>query len=170
MRIARIRTAAVAAVMIGATSLIGVAVAQPAEAAFPVCNGTTLIVRGTFRYEIPTIGNGTGNYTCGLVRNRNGLNDVGAGVRSLQAQMNACYGPGAGPSGSVDAFSPALGVDGRFGSLTEAALRKVQTASGATPTGTYRPDGEYGPQTRSKMKWLADRTQNDTFLCTTFPG
>jgi len=55
-------------------------------------------------------------------------------VSPLQTQLNLCYRSG-------------LDVDGDFGAKTKAALTAAQRSAGADP------DGLYGPETRSKLKF-----------------
>jgi len=55
--------------------------------------------------------------------------DIGDGVGQLQNTLDICY-------------SENLTVDGMFGPLTEAALKRTQTKAGTTA------DGIYGPNTR----------------------
>lgn len=66
---------------------------------------------------------------CSLARGNNS-----PAVKALQTQLNLCYRSG-------------LDVDGDFGGKTKAALAAAQDAAGANP------DGEYGPETRSKLKF-----------------
>jgi peptidoglycan hydrolase-like protein with peptidoglycan-binding domain len=78
---------------------------------------------------VPTVGNDTHNANCDL-----GVGNTGNGVSWLQTSLNYCYSAG-------------LAVDGDYGSLTEAAVKKAQRAAGITV------DGVYGPQTRANIKW-----------------
>jgi peptidoglycan hydrolase-like protein with peptidoglycan-binding domain len=71
-------------------------------------------------------------------------------VRSLQSQLNLCYGPGSSFPGHVAVFKPALGLDGDFGAKTAAALRAVQAHH------HIGADGMYGPQTRPTINFFAD--------------
>ncbi|MGW4023883.1 peptidoglycan-binding domain-containing protein [Streptomyces sp. NPDC005009] len=71
--------------------------------------------------------------------------DTGTGVRVLQRALNKCYSAG-------------LTVDGVFGDLTEAALRRAQRATGATV------DGEYGPNTRNHIGWPTYRRSTGQFV------
>jgi len=71
--------------------------------------------------------------------------DSGAGVKVLQKALNKCYSAG-------------LTVDGAFGDLTEAALRRAQSASGATV------DGEYGPNTLEHIGWPTYRQSTGQFV------
>ncbi|KOV49881.1 hypothetical protein ADL00_45375 [Streptomyces sp. AS58] len=75
--------------------------------------------------------------------------DVGSStdsaVTALQRALNKCYGAG-------------LTLDGAFGDLTEAALRRAQSASGATV------DGEYGPNTRDHIRWPVYRESTGQFV------
>lgn len=65
---------------------------------------------------------------------RNPFGDPAAAIKALQRNLNYCYGAG-------------LTVDGRYGSLTRAAVQRVQRRHGIAV------DGIYGPQTRSAMNW-----------------
>jgi peptidoglycan hydrolase-like protein with peptidoglycan-binding domain len=62
-------------------------------------------------------------------------------VKTLQGAMNVCFGKAV--LGSVYP----LVVDGSFGPRTKLALERVQAKIGVAQ------DGEYGPQTRSQMRW-----------------
>lgn len=61
-------------------------------------------------------------------------------VKALQSQINTCYYYNG-------VIGTKLAVDGDFGGKTKAALEAVQKSAGADP------DGGYGPETRSKMKF-----------------
>jgi len=83
--------------------------------------------------------NGYGYWSCSLVKG-----SVGEGVRALQENLNFCYSAVIGPR---------LDEDGRFGSLTKAALVRVQQYHAITA------DGEYGPQSaRTIYHRMADRS------------
>lgn len=62
----------------------------------------------------------------------------GDDVKALQLALNRCYGSVIGSQ---------LVVDGSFGPLTEAALRRVQSRLRITV------DGHYGNETRAAMAW-----------------
>jgi Putative peptidoglycan binding domain len=78
---------------------------------------------------VPTIGNDTHRDNCDL-----GVGNSGTAVTWLQTTLNYCYSAG-------------LSVDGSYGSLTQAAVKKAQRAAGVSA------DGVYGPQTRNAIKW-----------------
>ena len=78
---------------------------------------------------IPTIGNNTGRDNCDL-----GVGNDSGAVKTLQRELNACYGQH-------------LGVDGVFGSQTQAALKVAQRRE------RIPADGVYGPQTRDHFHW-----------------
>lgn len=59
----------------------------------------------------------------------------GSGVKALQSALNLCHGA-------------ALSLDGQFGSKTRSALVAAQRSIGASA------DGIFGPDTRSRMKWM----------------
>ena len=144
MRATRVRTA-VAAAVLGAASLIGIVVAQPAQAATPHCAGNSNVVRNNLVFQLPTTSNGSGNYNCQLV-----INDGGPGVVALQSGMRDCDG------------QSSLKADGSFGPLTRQAVRNTQALVNA------HVDGQYGPETRSKMNWLAQVGGTARFVCTKF--
>lgn len=126
------RTAATAmlAAVLGVVG--GIALAAPANAA-PTCNGTTNIVG----IELPAY---NGDYHCGMSRGAHS-----AAVGSLQETLNICYWSGSTTRGHVSAFSTRLVEDNDFGGKTKAALAAAQSKAGASA------DGEYGPETRSKI-------------------
>jgi peptidoglycan hydrolase-like protein with peptidoglycan-binding domain len=78
---------------------------------------------------IPTIGGDTHADNCQL-----GLGNDNNAVRFLQDTLNHCY-------------SGKLSEDGIYGSLTQAAVKRAQSAVHITV------DGIYGPQTRDHIKW-----------------
>jgi peptidoglycan hydrolase-like protein with peptidoglycan-binding domain len=59
-------------------------------------------------------------------------NNMSGGVWALQRALVHCY-------------QQNIAIDGEFGPLTQAALRRAQERMGADP------DGGYGPQTRNLM-------------------
>ncbi|MEV6282380.1 peptidoglycan-binding domain-containing protein [Kribbella sp. NPDC051770] len=65
---------------------------------------------------------------------RNPFGDPETAIKTLQRNLNYCYGS-------------KLTVDGRYGARTEAAVAAVQRRHGLTA------DGIYGPATRSAMNW-----------------
>lgn len=137
---------------LGVTALVGgLAVAVPATAsaapavsvtqqatalvALAHCTASKSVSSGSATTVQPYYGP-TGSRNCQLTEA-----DNNAGVRTLQAAINACYGT-------------KLTVDGDFGPNTRAALKSVQAAenrAGANPRLTV--DGLYGPNTRTAMKW-----------------
>ncbi|MEU7658318.1 peptidoglycan-binding domain-containing protein [Streptomyces lincolnensis] len=86
----------------------------------------------------------TATSTCYLANGDVGSRTDSA-VTAVQRALKKCY--------SAD-----LTLDGDFGDLTEAALRRAQTASGA------RVDGEYGPNTRDHIKWPVYRESTGQFV------
>lgn len=127
-RIGAVATGAVVAALLG-----GGLVAAPtasAAAAYTVCDGSSSTDPGNTPYFRTYPINKAGfTIYCYLT-----YEDTGAGVRALQKNMNSCYGK-------------RLELDGIFGTATRTALRDVQGRIGATV------DGEYGPETLTKMKW-----------------
>ena len=121
---ALLATGAMMAALLG-----GVITAAPAHAADGVCNGahTNTDSQG-MKWVLPVhVSPFTSN--CYLQ-----YGNTGPGVRALQKNMNSCYGK-------------SLVLDSSFGRATEDALEDVQGRIGA------RIDGEYGRETKLKMKW-----------------
>lgn len=110
----------------GAAVLPALTSATPASAATPTCTGTSLVT-GAFgagkTLRVPTAGSGTGRFDCIL-----GSGNSSNAVSRLQIDLNDCEGAN-------------LTVDGDYGPLTAAAVKRVQHAEGITQ------DGIYGPQT-----------------------
>ena len=98
--------------------------ATPASAATPTCTSTSL-VEGAFgagnTLRVPTAGSGTGRFDCIL-----GVGNNSTAVGRLQIDLNKCYGDN-------------LTVDNDYGSLTEAAVKRVQRLEGITQDGIYGP-------------------------------
>jgi peptidoglycan hydrolase-like protein with peptidoglycan-binding domain len=116
-----------------AAGLVGVS-AAPAAAALPTCYRLAPLDTGHIGpVNVPSAGSTPESTSCILKRgNRN------AAVVRLQQTLNACYD------------NPhKLEVDGVFGGLTEAALRRTQAAHG------IGADGVYGPITRDTISWSA---------------
>jgi hypothetical protein len=91
---------------------------------------------------------GWGFWSCSLVK---GMSNEG--VRTLQREMNFCYWYVIGNQ---------LDPDGQFGTLTKAALVKVQQELHITA------DGEYGPQTARTMQHiLKNQVWPNDWSCTT---
>lgn len=90
------------------------------------------LVDPVYYVQVPSTSNTSYTYTnCEM--------DTGAsggGVKQLQRSLNACYGE-------------SLSVDGSYGSLTKAALKRAQTKEGMP---TADRDGRYGPRTRDSIK------------------
>ncbi len=101
-----------------------------AAASYTVCDGASSVdPANTPYYRLYPINKAKFTLYCYLTSG-----DSGAGVRALQKNMNSCYGT-------------RLELDGVFGTATRTALRDVQGRVGAAV------DGEYGPETLTKMKW-----------------
>jgi hypothetical protein len=128
----------IAAVLTGALALSGLILfsAGPASAATPQCTS----YRTGFSPLPPPVGPepGTaliyptaanGSSYCWMQRGNNSI-----AVWALQFTLYQCYGLG-------------LALDGDFGPATQRALTFAQSISGA------RPDGAYGPDTRSHLKY-----------------
>ncbi len=122
---ALLATGAMMAALLG-----GVITAAPAHAADPVCNGsdTNTDTQG-MKWVLPVHLAAPFTSNCYLQ-----YGNSGPGVRALQKNMNSCYGK-------------SLVLDSSFGRATEDALEDVQGRIGA------RIDGEYGRETKLKMKW-----------------
>jgi Putative peptidoglycan binding domain len=111
--------------------------AEVAPAALPQCQTYqwfTLPIGGNV--QLPDINQ---NINCWLADGSNN-----SGVYALQRALNKCYYQG-------------LYQDGVYGNLTRQAVRNVQAQIGAVV------DGEYGPETRTKMQWPI--YYGDGYLC-----
>ncbi len=94
------------------------AVAAPASAATPSCNGTGTFYRPGVYATYPAY---NGNGGC-IIREGNSGEDV----KALQRGLKRCYVSG-------------LVVDGAFGAKTLAALKTAQSRAGVTADGVYGP-------------------------------
>jgi hypothetical protein len=106
---------------------------MPASAQASCTNSTQFIVQPQqpkITVNIPTVGAQTGNDNCDL-----GLGNDNLGVGVLQNSLNRCHGEH-------------LTVDDNYGPLTQAAVRRAQSAAHITA------DGIYGPQTRDHITWI----------------
>ncbi|MFC7756765.1 peptidoglycan-binding protein [Catellatospora bangladeshensis] len=91
--------------------------------------------------QIPTSGTTVAATSCDL---RYGDNNNNAVRYGLQQSLNNCFGPN---GSKAHVFSPALTMDGDFGTKTQEALLAVQDYLDISI------DGSYGPQTRDAMWW-----------------
>jgi hypothetical protein len=122
-----LRRALVSLSVLAALAMSMVALAAPAQA-LPTCTINVSVDGPGLSYWFwPAAANGDANCVMGR-------GNQGQAVRSLQSNLNICYGQG-------------LAEDGIYGAATERAVRNVQARIGA------RADGVYGPETRSKMAW-----------------
>jgi Putative peptidoglycan binding domain len=123
----RRKAAAIAATVVVAS---GITLATPGLAhAQSSCTSYAEFYTASGVPSIPTIGLYMNAPNCEL-----GYGNENAGVDVLQFTLDNCYGSG-------------LTQDGEYGSLTEAAVKHVQSILGISV------DGVYGPQTRNAMKW-----------------
>lgn len=145
MRIrATVAMAALALAPIGLTASTASAAptAQTAAAArLGQCDGLKVQkFRGGWQVTTPGIWEDPGvvcNLKYGDLPHRPGqpvFGDPASAIKTLQRNLNSCYKAG-------------LKVDGRYGSATQAAVRKVQAKHRITA------DGIYGPKTRSAINW-----------------
>jgi hypothetical protein len=81
--------------------------------------------------QIPSTGSGWPNASCEMYTGASGT-----AVRQLQLALNACY-------------KERLTVDGSYGALTKAALKRAQTKEGMPSADR---DGRYGPRTRDSIQ------------------
>lgn len=123
-------TARFALTVVASLALAGAAVLTggAASAATPTCSESTVVDAPGDLIVVPSTAGGS--TTCNMVRG-----DNSQAVLQLQATMNVCYGK-------------SLAEDGDFGGNTYTALRQVQATIGTTV------DGQYGPHTRDKMKFM----------------
>jgi peptidoglycan hydrolase-like protein with peptidoglycan-binding domain len=129
-----------AGTLVGTCTLLVVVPASAASAATPTC--TNAVSVSASKYSIPAAGT---NQRCGLVSG-NGPSDA---LASLQVSLNLCYIDTGllAPYGITKELSYA--VPDTFGPKTKAAVAAAQTVAHAAS------DGEYGPETRSKLKWYS---------------
>lgn len=102
--------------------------ATQAHAAYPTCNSVKNRTYSGGSVVQPYY-TGTGTFNCTM-----GYGAQSSAVRKLQDHLINCYG-----------FDGSL--DGIYGRQTKTAIEGVQAREGAGV------DGEYGPETRRKMKW-----------------
>jgi murein L,D-transpeptidase YcbB/YkuD len=141
MRRTRLYLAATATAALAAASgmalMPALASATPASAAV-FCNSTSLVAgtsdNGAVELRVPSVGLDTGDDNCNLAENDEP--DGSTTVMRLQIGLNSNCN-----------FSAGLKVDGDFGPLTEAAVKRAQTGLGVPA------DGEYGPVTGAAMEW-----------------
>ena len=109
-----------------AAALLAIAVGtgQSDALAQASCAGTTSHQNGNIAVPVPSTSNNSGKFDC-IVGPGNG----GSAVKDLQQSMDFCRGEH-------------LSVDGIYGPLTTAAMKRAQSVLGVTP------DGVYGPVTR----------------------
>lgn len=122
-----------AAATITAATVLG---APTAQATLPMCGADSYLHVGNGWYiQAPNVWE-SDSVACNLKYGDPARQpDFGAGtwaIMALQRNLNYCY-------------HTSLAVDGRYGSLTRAAVTRVQRLHGITA------DGIYGPQTRSAM-------------------
>jgi Putative peptidoglycan binding domain len=115
---------AVVATLVVAVLAIQVGIGQSVAFAQAPCGGTTWHQNGNFGAAIPSTSNNSGNFAC-----IDGPGSQGPAVTQLQQSLNFCRGEN-------------LTVDGVYGDLTAAAMKRAQKALGVTQ------DGVYGPNTR----------------------
>ena len=133
----KLSTLAAASLMLGAA----LAIAPPSAAqAASACTGFSyvpLATTSTRDAHTPTLGNGTGNRNCYLIRGNRGV-----AVVVLQEALVYCYGQYVGPAG----------IDGDFGTNTKNALMNAQRKINELFDWQHTTvDGEYGPQTRELL-------------------
>jgi hypothetical protein len=130
-----------AAMALAVAGLLGAVRATPAHAAVPPCNSFTSVFNsGDWRSPLPfahvsSIGSGTGQYNCSMVRGHRGL-----AVLVLQEALVNCYGQ-------------VLVLDGDFGRATRGALMNAQRKINQRYGAGLVVDGEYGPRTRQFFDW-----------------
>jgi putative peptidoglycan binding protein len=119
-------------------ALMTVVPAGPASAATPQCNraASQLPDSAAGGIWVPVASNGSSD--CWMARG-----NYSGGVWALQRALRFCY------------FQN-IAVDNDYGPATQQALRNVQGAIGA------RKDGEYGPETASKIKFSSINTDAST--------
>ena len=103
---------------------IPVGTGQSTALAQASCDGTTQHQNGNILIPVPSTSGNSGNFNC-----IDGIGNAGGAVTELQESMNLCRGEN-------------LTVDGQYGPLTAAAMKRAQKALGVTQ------DGVYGPITR----------------------
>jgi peptidoglycan hydrolase-like protein with peptidoglycan-binding domain len=128
LAIALPRTAAMALLLVTVAGLGVLARPHPALASGPCTDYAERQDRAGYVAHIPSIGY-QGSLDCWMARGAQGN-----GVYTLQSALDHCYQAG-------------LATDGRFGPLTQQALKNVQARL------HIQVDGVYGPQTRDAMDW-----------------
>lgn len=137
--------AAATVIAAGFTVLAG----APAATAAPTCY-RTVDLRTDFRdtyalTTVPSAGSTASSTSCLM-----GAGANSSAVRTLQRNLNRCYGE-------------SLTVDGQFGPLTQAALKRAQRSSGTAA------DGVYGPNTRNALIWYSVRGSSSYCFRLTHP-
>jgi hypothetical protein len=137
----------IAALVVAIAALV--VVTSPAQAALPYCNNVAAWRTGSSSYpavyfESYRSGGGTATNQCDMYTNTWGTAGERSAIKMLQRDINICYIY----RGKISA-SP-LTVDGEYGSLTKAAVKKVQIHLGG-----LTQDGWAGPATRGKMEHVS---------------
>ena len=132
---------AAAPMVLTATVADAVTTAKPVAAKLSQCDGSrTVKVGNGWSVTTPGVWESTStncNLKYGDLPHRdadNPFGDPAASIKTLQRDLNYCYGT-------------KLVVDGKYGAKTRDAIRAVQRKHKLTA------DGVYGPQTRSAMNW-----------------
>ncbi|MET8079036.1 hypothetical protein [Streptomyces sp. NPDC005303] len=137
--LAAVAALAVPALVVGSPGTASAQVAPKAVAAEAQCtNFTNVSVGGGWYLHVPSVGAGTGNYNCVVVRGMNGL-----AVLVVQESLNACFGQG-------------IVEDRDFGGNTEQAVRNAQTQINSDwGSHVLDVDGRFGPKTSAKFYFQA---------------
>jgi peptidoglycan hydrolase-like protein with peptidoglycan-binding domain len=139
MRWRRSTAAALSALVVIATLVLGASSANAATTSATICTSYTSYhtwYSGSSEMRVPTAGYQTGKANCIL---RYGNNNFG--VHVLQESLRECW-------------DHSITIDGVYGPQTRGAILAIQRNANSGYGAGIDEDGIYGPQTRNWMQWL----------------